>query len=71
MFAHSNLFNRLGRWPERFIPLHRSIATTDFQLLKKMLNENCFREGTAHVTLGMHMDYTSLYVLERDQKHQK
>lgn len=33
---------------------------------KKMLNENCFGEGTAHDTLGMHMDYTSLYVLERD-----
>lgn len=67
MFAHSNLFNGLGRWPGRFIPLNRSIETTDFQLFNKMLNEKCFREGTVHVTLGMHMDYTSLYVLERPE----
>lgn len=65
MFAHSNLFNGLGRWPGRFIPLNRSIETTDFQLFNKMLNEKCFREGTVHVTLGMHTDYTSLYILER------
>lgn len=62
MFSHSNLLNGLGRWPGRFIPLHRSMATTDFQLVNKMLYENCFREGTAHATLGMHIDYTSLYL---------
>lgn len=66
MFAHSSLFNGLGRWPRIFIPLHRSMATTDFQLLNKMLSENCFREGTAHV-LGMPMDYTGLYTLERSE----
>lgn len=44
-----------------------------FSVAQKMLNENCFREGTAHVTLEMHMDYTSSsqFLFQRDQKHQK
>lgn len=73
MFAHSYLFNGVGRWPGRFVPLHRSIATTYFQLLNKMLNQNWFREGTAHVTSGMHMDYTSSsqFLFQRDQKHKR
>lgn len=64
-FAHSNSFRVADRWPGTFILLCRPMTTSDFQLLSAMPYENCSGERTAHVALGMHMDYTSLCALER------